>query len=332
MPDDSKTVLLVANPKSGATESGARVRALQEAIQARGHVCELVHDLESVAPKSEQLQSQGLLKAVIAAGGDGTADALANRISEKIPLLMFPLGTENLLARHFGLKADIEATCSTLDEGRKIQIDAGSANGQKFLVMTSCGFDAEVVRQMHKIRKGHINRWSYTRPILTALKKYRFPALNIELDSETKMKLTDEPRQASLPVSAPTTLNAAWIFVFNLPMYAANLDFCPQADPADGKLDVCTFRAGGVLRGLGYFTRLFLRRHQSMTDFHHQLAERIQIHSGATSPSSSPGTTGQNAEEVENGIAFQIDGDPGGTLPLDIQVLPNHLSLLIPRA
>lgn len=287
-------VIIAANPKSGRSSSRSKVEELCRAIVELGFPCDVEYSLDAVQSRSLSLHAAGQLKAVVAAGGDGTADALANLLPAGIPILLFPLGTENLLAKHFGISGEIQQACHTLRAGKQVAVDVGSANGKLFLVMASCGFDAEVVRQMHAVRTGHINRWSYAGPILRSLRKYVFPRLSIALEGERSDR------------------SAAWIFVFNVPRYAASLDFCPQADPHDGLLDVCTFEKSGVAFGMGYLFRLFLRSHQSMSGFAHRRAGKIVIES--------PGED----------IPFQIDGDPGGVLPLTIEVLPERLTLLVP--
>jgi diacylglycerol kinase family enzyme len=305
-------VLIAANPKSGAIASANRVAELRNAVQARGFHCEILSDLECVRSTSNKLQAAGVLRAVVSAGGDGTADALANALDAEIPLLIFPLGTENLLAKYLQLTGDVRQACETLVVGQRKKIDVGKANNTLFLVMLSCGFDAEVVRHMHAIRTGHINRWSYTRPILNALFKYRFPRLRVQ----TEATLGSE---APVGRDAAGGAGVAWLFVFNIPKYAAALNFCPQADPTDGLLDVCTFRNPGVHWGLGYFARLWTGSHQRMRGFVHQRCQRITI--------AAPVDAGQR--ELKD-VPFQIDGDPGGVLPLEIEVLPSRLTLLVP--
>lgn len=287
-------VIIAANPKSGRSSSRSKVEELRQAVVELGFSCDVEYSLEAVQSRSLSLQASGQLKAVVAAGGDGTADALANLLPAGIPILLFPLGTENLLAKHFGITGEIQQACDTLAAGRNVAVDVGSANGKLFLVMASCGFDAEVVRQMHAIRTGHINRWSYAGPILRSLRKYVFPQLTIALDGQRSDR------------------SVAWVFVFNVPRYAASLDFCPQADPHDAQLDVCTFEKSGLGFGVGYLFRLFLRSHQSMAGFAHRRASKIVIESPTAD------------------TPFQIDGDPGGELPLTIEVLPGRLTLLVP--
>ena len=301
MPGSGRQILIAANPKSGATESGPKVAALNESICSSGYQSQVLYDLQEIASLAPKLHAEGKLRAVIAAGGDGTADALANLLPHNIPLQLFPLGTENLLARYLGIKCEIDQALEIVQSGESRQIDVGQANDKVFLVMASIGFDALVVQEMDAIRKGHINRWSYTKPILRAIRKYRFPQLRFQVrESEG-----DEFRELD---------SAAWGFVFNVPRYAASLEFCPQADPEDGMLDLCQFSKGGLFFGTGYLTRLFFRKHQSMKGFSHSRCSEMKI-------------------EVVDGseVPFQIDGDPGGLLPLHIKTLSKRLTLLVPR-
>lgn len=302
-------VLIAANPKSGAASGGGRVAELREALIADGHACDVHYSLGELRCSALRLEALGQLSAVVSAGGDGTAGALANLLPSHLPLLLFPLGTENLLAKHLGITGDVRQSRAILRSNQRHLLDVGRANGKLFLVMLSCGFDAEVVRRMHAIRTGHITRWSYAGPILTTMLGYRFPQLNI---SAVQQETPGVPHQAMLPS------RAAWLFVFNVPRYAAGLEFCPQADPTDGLLDACTFQRSGLHHGLGYLARLWWGSHQRMRGFSHSLCQRLEI------------ATPLDRQGKPLVVPFQIDGDPGGELPLVVEVLPKRLTLLVP--
>lgn len=316
-------LLIAANPKSGAGPSGKRVAELQGALTAAGYESHIEHSLERLCQQAVLLDARGHLRAVVSAGGDGTAEALANLLPAHIPLLLFPLGTENLLAKHLGITGAVQQACEILRGDARLNLDVGRANGKFFLVMLSCGFDAEVVRQMHAIRTGHINRWSYARPIVRSLARYRFPQLTWAMQPTEQLQGTVDPpvKVTSNKLASEFHHNsAAWLFVFNVPRYAASLDFCPQADPTDGLLDLCTFARSGVVSGLSYLARLWFGSHQRMQDFNHQRCSRLEI----------PAPIDHNGRQLE--IPYQIDGDPGGVLPLTIDVLPARLTLLVPEA
>lgn len=316
-------VLIAANPKSGAGPSGKRVAELQGALATAGYECHIEYSLDKLCQQAGLLAATGRLRAVVSAGGDGTAEALANLLPAHIPLLLFPLGTENLLAKHVGITGAVSQSCEILRAGARLSLDVGRANGKYFLVMLSCGFDAEVVRQMHSIRTGHINRWSYARPIVRSLARYRFTQLNWAAQPTGQQQgMGDQPIEAAAGHQASQFQrnSAAWLFVFNVPRYAASLDFCPQADPTDGLLDLCTFARSGIVSGLGYLARLWLGSHQRMQGFSHQRCSRLEI----------PAPIDHNGNHLD--IPYQIDGDPGGVLPLTIDVLPARLTLLVPEA
>ncbi len=255
-------------------------------------VCE---SLDEIQERATHLNASGELRCVVAAGGDGTAAAVANRIAADVPVLIFPLGTENLLAKHHGIVADVPQARNRVRQMQCTNMDVGLANGRLFLVMASCGFDAAVVNQMHSIRTGHINRFSYTRPILHALRHYHFPNLF-----------------ADFPESTIDRMGSAWLFIFNVPRYAAELSFCPQADPSDGQLDICGFRKPGIWHGLRYLFHLWRSKHQGLVDFDHRRARSIIV-----------------TCDGPVAVPYQLDGDPGGTLPLNISTLPDRLRLVV---
>ncbi len=297
-----KTVLIAANPKSGAASSASLVQQLKSKLDSLELPTEIIGDLGLLKSRASELSAAGRLRCVVSAGGDGTVSAVANLLSPETPILVFPLGTENLLAKHFSLTADVDGAAKCIVANRQTTMDVGLANGKLFLVMLSVGFDALVVKHMTAIRQGHISRWSYARPILGAISQYKFPGLKFRADGIG-------PCDTSGRETAP-----AWLFVFNVPRYAANLQFCPQADPADGWLDLCTFARRGLVTGLGYLSQLWFGRHQALPGFQHRPIRTLEI---------------DGAGDGQREIPYQIDGDFGGVLPLKVEVAPGRLRLII---
>lgn len=292
-------VLIAANPKSGASSSANQVDGLRAQLVQRNIEPFVCTDLQEIRERANSLHASGDLRCVVSAGGDGTLGLLANMLPPDIPFQILPLGTENLFAKQVGVSSDLRQIASDIEQGKTQEFDAGLANDKLFFVMASCGFDAEVVREMDKIREGHINRWSYAGPIFKALRNYRFPSLRIQVDGQE-------------------TNSAAWAFVFNAPQYAANLDFCPQADAHDGLLDLCRFEKPGILQGCFYFWKLWRKKHQGLQSFGHSRGKTIQI------------LPPVEAERPQVEIPYQLDGDPGGFLPLKLESLPSRLKLIVP--
>lgn len=293
--DEAKTVVISLNPNSGSTDRRDIVDQLVDELQSHGMDVRLLTDIEEMKRTVDGLvEGQGSrLRAVVAAGGDGTVSLLANCLPPQTPIAIFPLGTENLLAKYFGLTADVKMVAEMIVGARTVRLDAGRANGQLFLVMASCGFDADVVHRLHSQRKGHIHHWSYARPIVNAIRAYRYPKIRVLVDGQAK------------PVTGK------WAFVFNVPRYALNLPIVSDADPCDGSLDLCTFRGGNLIRGLFYLLAVLLHQHRGWRYSHIQRFKKVRIESNEPVP-------------------FQLDGDPGGVLPLEIEVMPEFLKVLVP--
>jgi diacylglycerol kinase family enzyme len=213
-----------------------------------------------------------------------------------VPITLLARGTENLLAKYFQMGLTPESVAEIIASGQTRTVDAGVANGRLFVLMASCGFDADVVSRLHAQRRGHIRHWSYLRPILEAIGKYDYPPLTIH------QTLADGTQQ---------TLESRWLFAFNLPCYAFALGLAPEADGGDGLLDACAFRQGSFWHGLRYLTAVTRRRHRELADCSISRVQRLRV-------------------ESIRPVPFQVDGDPGGILPLEIEVLPGRMTLVIP--
>jgi diacylglycerol kinase family enzyme len=249
---------------------------------------------------------------VVAAGGDGTVSLAADHIDRHTSLIPMPLGTENLLARHFGYGADAESVLHTSLHGRIVKLDAGRANGRLFLIMVSCGFDAEVVRLMQLRRRGHIRRFHYAGPIVQALCRYRFPKLEVR----TSGPLRDHQRGTVAPTGegrgVPVrSITCCWAMVFNLPRYGGGLSIEPAAVGDDGLLDLVTFRDGSLLGGLKYIAAIKRGRQRRLADVVRERVTSMEISSKAP-------------------VSYQIDGDYGGQLPLRIETIPRRVRLKRP--
>lgn len=289
---EADTIVISSNPKSGSSDRQSLVREMARLLEESGFQVQTHTDIEQVVESVEKLTSQGRLRTVVAAGGDGTVSLLANLLGPDVSLSILPLGTENLLAKYLKLTTSPQQVVEMIKAGKTVRLDAGKANGKLFLVMTGCGFDAEVVQRLHDKRTGHITHISYAGPILRAIRRYRFPALQIEVDGETVERRN------------------SWAFVFNVPRYAMNLKFVDDADSMDGKLDLITFRKPNLLNGLFYFATIVFRNHRGRKDVFVRRFKKMKVTS-------------------EQPVHFQLDGDPGGMLPLEIEVAPKRLRVLV---
>jgi diacylglycerol kinase (ATP) len=310
-------------------------------------------DIAELREDAKDTTRRSLLRAVVAAGGDGTASLVTNQTPPGTPIALLPLGTENLLSKYLEIPADPDRVALLISDGLTTRLDAGQAGDRLFLLMAGCGFDAEVVRRLHQARSGHIHHLSYAKPILDAVRSYRYPPLQVYCGPAAAQEARDnasgncrpgvpgpdvpgpgvpgpgvpepgggepgggEPGgragSSGVPSSGRLVAEARWVFVVNLPRYACGLSFAPHASGTDGRLDICTFRNGSVWNGMRYLSGVVLGRHTTWRDCQMARAERIRITS-------------------EEPVPIQMDGDPAGQLPLDICVAPARLTALVSRS
>ncbi len=169
-----QTVVIGSSPKAGSGRRRWVLANVERDLRAKGFHVIASHSLDEIVHSATHAFAKNELRAVIAAGGDGTISLLAQTLPANYPILPLPLGTENLLARYYGCDWRPDQVMAAIELGEIRKIDAGIANGRLFLLMATAGFDAEVARLLHLKRKGHISHLSYCKPILSALRTYPY--------------------------------------------------------------------------------------------------------------------------------------------------------------
>jgi diacylglycerol kinase family enzyme len=326
LPANANRVLLLANPTAGKGANRKRLDRLIDALRQHRLEPELIGNRDELAQRSAELMAARRLRVAVGVGGDGTAAELVNRTAPGTPITMLASGTENLLSKYLEMPREPEEVAEIIAAGSVVQHDAGCANGRLFVLMASFGFDAEVVRRLHEARRGHINHWSYLKPIWDTIRSYEYPAIRIYTEpmnrpvggAESSRDLAGDRTTAALAEPVPRTpessqlfdtLHARFAFVFNVPRYAMGFQFVPQAAADDGLLDVCAFEHGSFAHGLWYLSNVIVGRHPYIPDCWLRQTRRVRIESDAAVP-------------------YNLDGDPGGFTPVEIEIVPGRLTLL----
>lgn len=307
LPQDARRVIVLINPKAGWRSRKRRIDSFITLLEASEFDICVSSDLAEATDKANEAHGRGELRAIVGIGGDGTAAELLNRTEPRVPITLLPAGTANLVSRHFRLPKHPAAALKMLREGRICRFDAGKANDRLFLVMVSCGFDAAAVAIVHQRRQaGPQGRYSgyasYLQPIWNLIRTYPYPEIRVEL---CDTPANDEGKEH-------VALSGRWMFVFNLPQYAWGLPLAPRAVGTDGLLDLCTFARGGFWKGLYYLINSQIAIHGRLAECTLRQGTRFRISSPADVP-------------------YQLDGDPSGHLPIDVEVVPDRVSLVIPQ-
>ena len=292
-------ILVAANPYSGAGPNRRRVDALIDALRTLGASTRVVWDPAERAAALADAARTGGCQAVVVAGGDGTVSQVVNELPSGLPLAVLPLGNENLLARALGFVTDPEALARAVVACRTRAIDLGRATSadrsRLFVLMLGAGFDAAVVHRVATWRaRGQalrrVRRTSYLMPIAACVIDYAY----------SPVRLTTEV----------TTADGAHCVIANVPGYALDLKFTPAAAADDGRLDWLVLERPGVASLLAYCWTAYRGRHLGRADVRAGQATRLRVTAATPTP-------------------VQLDGDPWGTTPVDVDIVPGALTLIV---
>jgi lipid kinase YegS len=238
-------------------------------------------------------------KRIIAGGGDGTINAVANALvgkGKKKPratMGVLPLGTANDFAHGCNLPVDDLKRCLDIactSPPRKI--DVGRANSRCFINVTSGGFGAEITATTPVDMKKKLGGGAYT--IMGLIKAFNL-----------------EPYEGRLLVPGEEPLEGAWLLmaVGNNRLAGGGFEVAPQARLDDGLLDLAVVRHQPDLQ----LTRL---------------AEELKTPDAPDNRYLYYRQLRKFTIESKRGVHFNLDGEPTQETRLKFSVLPKHLGVV----
>jgi diacylglycerol kinase (ATP) len=238
--------------------------------------------------------------AVIAVGGDGAINIVANALMQnertpQIPLGVIPYGTGNNLVRSYGLERDSEKALITIQQGHTINLDIGIINQQHYFVNASFGFFPYLIeRRVTKSLMG----WTYE-----AIRHIGFTPW------PTRIRYTDADNRVIALPSQRYIVGA----MLNTSHYGSILHMAPDAISDDGLFDVKLIREAPVLAYPFLFTVILTGQYDLARSNTTTLrARRLEVLPDAT-------------------CHFETDGD---TVPLQSNYtveMAGHIRLIVPE-
>jgi diacylglycerol kinase family enzyme len=288
---------IVFNPISGTGRARAVAERMLAGLDRLGMRAALIESARSGAEHWLRPRLAGA-ELLVVAGGDGAVRTAAPEAARAgVSLWHAPCGTENLVARAFGMRADAAMIAAAMRAGRTRTIDLASASGEPFAIMASVGFDAEVVHDLSSRRSGGISHLSYVGPVLRQLAAWRAPELAWSIDGEREQ------------------LGRGMIVVGNLPDYGVRLNPAAEAIPDDGLLDAVFIPAEGALSLLPWAVLMRAGLHLRCSGVRVRRGRELCLH-------------------ADRPVRLQLDGDPAGAAAGDSEYLltpsPGALRVLLP--
>jgi len=285
--------LIVFNPAAGG--EGRRIEAVVNGLVRLGCRPEVMRTCRRGDAELAGRNAAGLgFDLIVAAGGDGTVNEVANGLSSALlqaPLAFLPLGTANVLAAEIGLKPTSRAVLDMISRGRTRAIRLGRAGDRHFVLMASAGLDAVVVRGVDLAFKRRAGQLAYGIEALRQALDYPFPELHATIDGI--------PHPARMVVACRARC-------YGGPFQAAR-----DADLAGDWLQVVMLKTGGLPALLRYGVALAAGGLHRLSDVSVVAARRLTVHGPLGAP-------------------LQADGDLMGALPIEIAVSDRTIELVVP--
>lgn len=190
--DPASPLLFVINAASGRNDREATRAAIEASLREAGRTGELLEAKpDAIGRLAQEAAAQAVARrtAVIAVGGDGTLNAVANAAHARgCAMGVVPRGTFNYFARTHGLPVDAAEAVSALVRAQPVPVQVGTINDRLFLVNASLGLYPQLLedRETFKQRFGR-RRWvAVGAALFTLLGRHRQLRLRIELTGEMR--------------------------------------------------------------------------------------------------------------------------------------------------
>ena len=283
-------ILLIVSPSSGGGRAEKAMPAVVRALRANGWQVRnhLTHDLDD----AETVAAQASADTVVAAlGGDGLLSRVAagTRISHTV-FAPLPGGRGNDFCAKLGVPPEPVAAAAALVGAVERAIDVAEFDGRTVLGVISCGFDSEATRRANaaKLVRGHL---VYAWAALRTLATWEPVELTVTVDGDAR------------------SFRGFTVAVGNSGRYGGGMKICPEARMDDGLLDIVTVSHASRSYFLRQLPKLFAGTHVDGTTVQARQGREITL--GAPSA-----------------IELYADGEPAGTVPCTIRVVPAALRVL----
>jgi lipid kinase YegS len=246
---------------------------------------------------------------VIAAGGDGTLNEVANGLHEHLVeresrraaaagahaprLAVIPLGTANDLANTLGVPAEIPDAIEVALNGEAQEVDVATVNGRCFLNVSTGGFGAEATEETSPEAKNALGALAY---LITGVRKF------VRLEPSPGRFVAGE-----LLYEGPFLLFA----VGNSRQTGGGNLLTPRADPADGFLDLCIVKEISRVKFLALLPDLRAGNHLEHEAVLYHRVPRLAVESSVP-------------------ITVNADGEPVHGTRFDYAISPHRVRLVRP--
>ena len=318
-PSDTSLPLVIVNPKSASGATREKWSATASDLRAHfGPFSVAFTKSQGDGIEIAERAAKAGRKFIIACGGDGTINEVANgilRSGEDVELGVLPSGTGGDFRRTLGMPPANREAAAALRDGGTRRIDIGKATfhdhegrevSRYFLNVSSVGLAADVIK---RVKSAKVFDWL---PVESVRARANFAVSTLreilDLDPPVVRVRFDRGEEHSLKTIALCIANARY--------FGGGMMIAPNAKINDGLLDVVNIGDLSTAKVLANAYSLYRGTHLDMDEVQSTLAKRIEI----------------TAADPSQEILLETDGELPGKLPAVYEVIPNALRVRVPAA
>jgi YegS/Rv2252/BmrU family lipid kinase len=319
-----KKAVLLYNPDSGGSHGSRQIELEAVVALLRGENVEAELVLTHSPGDAEQQARHAVQSdcdTVFACGGDGTIHSvLQGMVNSPAALAILPMGTANALANDLGLpmnlkgaaRAVLQAERRRVALGRIEYLDLNGKPGSRyFVVAAGAGVDAHLFYKLHTGTKKRMGMAAYYAKAWQLWFSYSMTCFRVDFAE------TESGKQRGADI---TEVMAVRIRNFG----GVLQELAPGASLDRNDLRVVFCSTASRLSYLMYVTRGLLRRKWKVPGIDLAYSDRVSCtYLGGSS-------SGGGAPQAQQKIYVETDGELVGTLPAEITVVPDALTLLAP--
>jgi diacylglycerol kinase family enzyme len=192
-------MLIIVNPYA-TTVSDRLKNLVVYALQGRYDVEAVTTEAQNHATEIGREAADGAYDVVVAFGGDGTLNEVANGVAGTgIPVTVLPGGSTNVVCRTLGIPNDVvdatEHLLALADDFHPRKVDLGVANGRRFAFACGAGLDATAAKRVdaHPKLKARGGRWFYVSAAISGFYRQYLvnpPSLRVKAAGHTAEGIT----------------------------------------------------------------------------------------------------------------------------------------------
>ncbi|MFI5164239.1 MAG: diacylglycerol/lipid kinase family protein [Bacteroidia bacterium] len=291
--DKKKKAVFVINPISGGADKAPIVEQIKQELSADILPEFLFWDFPKQQEEIKKHIREKDFDIAVAVGGDGTINLVAQAVvNSPKALAILPVGSGNGLARHLKIPLKIKKAIEVLNAGKESMIDSCMVNDVFFFSTSGMGFDAYIGKLFAESKSRGF--FTYIKLTLAQFIKY-------------------QPQHYTLLIGDRKIEREAFLITFaNASQYGNNAYIAPQADIADGLMDVCILKPFRVWNTLSIGMKMFNKQLNHSSFMETFRAANVKV-------------TRQSAGPVHyDGEPFELGEN------LHMKVLPASVKIIIP--